>query len=223
MSDMAVILVSAPPETMAADDAALVKIDGREAVLRAMEMFTNRAGVVQILLTIDPQQAEVYKQKIGSHLMFMGVKLSQGGATWQEQLAHARTLLKPEAAHVLVHDAARPALPYTDLDSLTALAGQYPSVGLAAPFRGTLVNGIVPGSCEVIAGQFAELQSPIMYNRSAFESLCDGTAPPLHLIEGSRLNVRAGTHDAGYVKAMIGLLPKPKIKPASSPFEEAQW
>jgi hypothetical protein len=29
--------------------------------------------------------------------------------------------------------------------------------------------------------------------------------------------------DAGLAKALLGMLPKPKAKPLSNPFEEAQW
>jgi hypothetical protein len=43
-------------------------------------------------------------------------------------------------------------------------------------------------------------------------------------IKGSGLNVRVGgAHDASLVNAMLKLLPKPKIKGPTSPFEEAQW
>ena len=44
------------------------------------------------------------------------------------------------------------------------------------------------------------------------------------LVKGSPLNVRVnGGQDASFVKTMLGMLPKPKLRPASSPFEEAQW
>jgi hypothetical protein len=44
------------------------------------------------------------------------------------------------------------------------------------------------------------------------------------LVKGSSLNVRAGGPGEGsLIKTMLNMLPKPKIKPPSSPFEEAQW
>ena len=43
-------------------------------------------------------------------------------------------------------------------------------------------------------------------------------------IELPDLNIRlGGPGDAGMAKAMINMLPKSKVKPPSSPFEEAQW
>jgi hypothetical protein len=49
-------------------------------------------------------------------------------------------------------------------------------------------------------------------------------AGDIFLLKGSALNVRVGSAaDAGLVKAMINMLPKPKIRAADNPFEEAQW
>jgi hypothetical protein len=64
-----------------------------------------------------------------------------------------------------------------------------------------------------------------LYDRKAFATLiAEKKEPsPLTLIEGSPLNLRVGDASAGTVKAMIGLLPKPKVKAPSNPFEEAQW
>ncbi len=42
-------------------------------------------------------------------------------------------------------------------------------------------------------------------------------------MNGSPLNVRlGGPGDAALAKALLALLPKPKVR-AASPFEEAQW
>ena len=48
-------------------------------------------------------------------------------------------------------------------------------------------------------------------------------ASELFLLKASPLNVRVTSADAGTVNALIKILPKPKVKPPSSPFEEAQW
>ena len=50
-------------------------------------------------------------------------------------------------------------------------------------------------------------------------------ASQLKIHRGSGLNIRAGGGEAGpgLLKAMLNLLPKPKIKGPTSPFEEAQW
>ena len=225
MSDLAVILVTAPPPGQMPDDAAMTKIDGRESALRTMEMFTNREGIASTTLVVNAVNAEEVKRKIGSHLMFMGIGFVEAGPTWFEQLHAAGQRLKPEIKHVLVHDAARPSVAYTDLDLILSLTGQHDAVTLACKLPGLIVAGAVPGMGQPTQGSFAECLTPTLYSRAAFDTVCKTREQPadMKLIEGSFLNVRCGTRDAAFVKAMIGLLPKPKIKPRSSPFEEAQW
>jgi hypothetical protein len=76
--------------------------------------------------------------------------------------------------------------------------------------------------------RFMLLLTPQVFSRERFLDMCKSKteihASELALLKGSPLNVRVGgPGDAGFVKAMINMLPKPKIKPPNSPFEEAQW
>ena len=72
----------------------------------------------------------------------------------------------------------------------------------------------------------AETCGSICY--AAFKAIAVGKKEPhasqFKILKGSPLNVRVGgPGDAHLVKTMLNMLPKPKIKPPSSPFEEAQW
>ncbi len=226
MSKLAVVILTAAPEGLQNDGAAMLKVDGRESIVRSMELFANREGIVQTMIVINKAEAEEIKRKIGSHLMFMGIKLVQSGATWIDQLVDAYNILSTDATHILVHDGARPVVPYNDLDTLIAAAEKNPAVGLAQFIRGQIASvETLPGSSKITPGKTAILQSPTIYSREAFDAIVSSKKLPesLHLIEGSPLNVRCGTTEPSLVKAMIGLLPKPKIKAPSSPFEEAQW
>ncbi len=225
MSDLAVVILTACP-TAAEPHGAMLKVDGRESVLRCMEMFANREGIVQTMVVIDSKQADDIKRKIGSHLMFMGIKLIAGGSTWWQQLADAKNALKDEAKNVLVHDGARPAVPYVDLDALIAMAGKKPVVALASPVDGTVMKApAIPGAGWEYDQPVAKLLWPMIFTRAGLDAAVnDKKLPsPIELIEGSALNVRVGSVETAVVKAMIGLLPKPKTRAASSPFEEAQW
>ncbi len=52
----AVIVLTAPPPGLAPEaGGAYVRVDGREALLRSVELFVNRAGVAQIQLAVDPR------------------------------------------------------------------------------------------------------------------------------------------------------------------------
>lgn len=225
MSDLAVVILTAPP---AVEDppGAMIKVDGRESVLRCMEMFSNRDGIVKTLVVIDPKQAEEVKRKLGSHLMFMGVKLVTGGETWWSQLAEAQKAIPPEAQHVLVHDGARPLVPYTDLDAILGMKGKKEVVALGQRVLGPVFKASkLPGTGWSFDQSVVSLLTPILFTRPSLDqAITEGRFPsPIEFIEGSALNVRVGTVDASFAKAMLGLLPKPKVKAPTNPFEEAQW
>jgi hypothetical protein len=110
------------------------------------------------------------------------------------------------------------------LESL--LAATEPAVALALPVRGTLAQAnVVPGPGRIEAMKVAQVLTPRIYDRAVFETLCaeQREPSPLTLIEASPLNVRCGEASAALVKAMVSLLPKPKVKASTNPFEEAQW
>src|SRR5437016_11967943 len=111
MAVFSVLLMTAPPPGQAGDAGnSLVKIDGREALLRTAELFLNRENIKQIQLAFLPEHVEEAKRKHGGHFGFSGIKVLTGGPRWIDQWAAAATKLAPEATHVIVHDAARPAV-----------------------------------------------------------------------------------------------------------------
>ncbi len=225
-----VVLTAAPPGQAAEAGGAFVKIDGREALLRSVELFLNRDNVKQIQLGIEPDGLEEAKRKFGAHLSFSGVKLFSGGVRWMEQVAAAAERIAAECTHVILHDAARPAIPFGDIDALMEAAGKHDAVCLATPVRSPLVEvdeGANPLAWR-LPGEFMHLLTPQCYSREKFIEM-GRTQSPVHpsqsmLIKGSALNLRiGGSGDAGLIKTMINMLPKAKMKPLSNPFEEAQW
>lgn len=235
MGAFSVVVVTAGPPGQRSESglpvAAQVKIDGREILLRSVELFLNRDHVKQVLLAFSPEMMEEAKRRFGAHLGFSGVKLVAGGPGWIDQIAAAEPAIHADATHVIVHDAARPAVPAADIDALTAAAdaGAQAAV-LVAPLRASLLevdegrNGVGVRS----ASDFVQLLTPQVFTRQAFGRMAQEKVEPhasqWTLVNGSPLNLRvSGNADASLAKAMIGLLPKPKVKPLSSPFEEAQW
>ena len=225
-----VLLTAAPPGHGSEAGGAFVKIDGRESLLRATELFLNRENIKQIQVVFMADMMEEAKKKYGGHLSLFGVKLVPGGAKWPEQISAAAEKVLPDVSHVIIHDAARPAVAYSDIDALLEAAEKHPALALTAPLRTNLIE-VDEGSNPVAyhqATHFVHLLSPLVYQRERFmeyaKSGSDPHASTLHLVKGSPLNVRVGgPGDAGFVKQMINMLPKPKIKAPSSPFEEAQW
>jgi 2-C-methyl-D-erythritol 4-phosphate cytidylyltransferase len=224
------VMTAAPPGQAAEAGGAYVKIDGREALLRSVELFLNRENVKQIQLAVLPDMLEEAKRKFGAHLGFSGVKLLAGGPKWLDQAKAAADKISAECTHVILHDAARPAVAFSDIDALMKASGKHDAIALASPARTTLVEvdeGGNPLAYHLPAG-FMHLLTPQAFSKAKFTEMATGEKEihpsQLHLLTGSPLNARlSGPGDATLLKAMLNMLPKPKVKPLSSPFEEAEW
>ena len=232
MATFSVLLLTAPPAGGAAEAGGpFVKIDGRESLLKASELFLNRDNVKQIQIVFLPENLEEAKRKYAPHLSFSGIKVLSGGPRWIDQIAAASGKISPETTHVLVHDAARPAVAYADIDGIMEMAEKYAAITLAASTRNSLIEVDEGGNALAIhpATQYMQLLTPQVYDKATFEKMASTKqeihASQMKILKGSGLNIRAGGGEAGpgLLKAMLNLLPKPKIKGPTSPFEEAQW
>jgi 2-C-methyl-D-erythritol 4-phosphate cytidylyltransferase len=231
MADFSVLVLTAPPPGQSAEAGGpFVKIDGREALLRSVELFLNRDNVKQVQLVVDPDGVEEAKRKFGAHLSFSGVKLLTGGPRWSDQIKAAKEKISSDVSHVILHDAARPVVAYSDIDNLMSEAEQHPAVALASPVRSTLVEVDEGGNALAfhLPTGYMQLVTPQAFDRATFLEMA-GSGQDVHpskltLLKGSPLNIRVGgSNEAGMAKALTAMLPKPKLKPPSSPFEEAQW
>ena len=226
-----IVILTAAPTGMAAESGGpFVKIDGREVLLKSVELFLNRENVKQIQVVFDPDFLEEGRRKYGGHLGFAGAKVIGGGPKWIDQLAAAAEKISDECTHVLVHDAARPAVSYLDIEVIMEAAKSHAVAALATPLRSPVVE--VDEGCNALAlhppTRFMHIVTPQVFSKDKLQELVrekkDFHASQFTLIKGSPLNVRCGGGgDATLVKAMLNMLPKPKIKAPSSPFEEAQW
>ena len=123
-----------------------------------------------------------------------------------------KAAISPDVTHVIVHDAARPAVPYTDIDALIEAAEQSdkPAISLIAPVRSSLIELDPDGhALNYHAGSsFAQLLTPQVFTRKRFLQMAESKTeiPPyeLELLKGSSLNIRiASSADASMIKAMI--------------------
>lgn len=231
MAIFTVLVLTAPPPTQSSEaGGAYVKIDGRESLLRAVEMFLNRENVKQILLAVNAEDAEESKRKYGTHLGLMGVKLVYAtGPKWSDQIAAAGPKIAPECTHVIIHDAARPAVPFSDIDALMECAESSPVAILVSAVRNQLVE-LDEGSNPVayhLPTQYMNVLTPQVYSKEKFLQWASGKEPhasEAKLVKGSPLNLRVGgSAEERVAKAMINMLPKPKVRAPDNPFEEAQW
>ncbi|HZZ42131.1 MAG TPA: 2-C-methyl-D-erythritol 4-phosphate cytidylyltransferase [Tepidisphaeraceae bacterium] len=217
-----IVILTAPPITTLEGGGAFVKVDGRECLLRSVELFLNRENVKQIQVVFTQDAAEEAKRRHGAHLSFSGVKVAIGGPDWMDQLTAAAANITDEATHVLIHDSARPVVPFGDIDRLMAQAEKGIAT-LALPVPGRVLHDgkDLPGEIWVMQGM--EIYDIQRFRKMVAEKL-PVPAKEMELVKGSMLNVRCNsTGDASMVKAMLNMLPKPKKNALSNPFEEAQW
>src|SRR5687767_552759 len=141
MATFSVLVLTAPPAGQGAEAGGpYVKIDGREALLKSVELFLNRENVKQIQIVFAPEALDEARQKYAPHLSFSGVKVLSGGPRWIDQIAAAKDKIAGECTHVIVHDAARPAVPYTDIEAMMECAEKHDAAMLVAPSRTPLVE-----------------------------------------------------------------------------------
>src|SRR3954469_10842203 len=208
-----VVIVTAPPPTQSSEAGGpYVKVDGRESLLRSVELFLNRDNVKQIQLVVTPDDMDEAKRKFGTHLGLMGGKLTAGGPTWKDQLAAAGKTIAAEATHVILHDAARPAVPFSDIDALMECAESAGAAMLVAPLRNPLVEldeGHNPVAFHLPVN-YMQLLTPQAFSKEKFAQLATGKeihASEAKLVKGSPLNIRIGSSaEEKIVKAMINML-----------------
>lgn len=215
----ALVLTAAPAGLAAEAGGAFLKIDGREAILRSVELFLNRDNVKQVQVAFLPEEAEEGRRKYGPHLGLFGVKVLTGGPRWIDQIAAALEKITREATHVIVHDAARPVVAYSDVDALMEAAEGSAVVSLATPLRASVVEVDEGGNAMAFhaPSQYMQFLTPQVFSMAAFKEMAAGKKEPhaskYKLIKGSPLNVRVGgPGDERMVKTMLGMLPKPKMK-----------
>jgi 2-C-methyl-D-erythritol 4-phosphate cytidylyltransferase len=231
MASFSVVILTAIPTSLGADGAgAFVKVDGRESLLRSADLFFNRDSVKQIQLVVADDKFEESKRKFGDHLSFSGAKLIAGPTPWMDQLAAAAEKITAEATHIILHDAARPAVAYTDLDALLAEAEKHPIVVMTTPVRGGIIETEDSGKPIALrSGQrFQNIVTPWALRKDKFIDMVktkrDPAASEMWLVRSSSLNIRVvSAGDATLAKSMLNMLPKPKVRAADNPFEEAQW
>lgn len=234
----ALLVTAAPPEVQPGDGAyqranegAFTKVDGRECILRSAELFVNRDEVAQVLTCFDPGDAEEARRKFGGHLAFSGAKIAESAEGWYGQIQSMASRLEEEVTHVLVHDAARPAVAFTDLDALAeGGAGEPEAVHALAVDPASQVVEIDGKGAALDYRPAAALRLllwPRLYPKADLATLAGGEEPPaqrLRLVEGFPLNIRCnGPGEAKRLQAMLKLVPQPKKQGPLSPFEEAQW
>lgn len=112
---------------------------GKPVFLHAVELFTGRPNVGQILLAVHPDAMDDFRFRWGDKLGFHGVTLIPGGKLerW-ETVLKALDAVEKDCTHAAVHDAARPLTSPGLIDRLFDAAQRWPAVIPGLPVAATL-------------------------------------------------------------------------------------
>src|SRR5258706_12673339 len=111
MAVFSVLLLTAAPPGQSGDPGnSMIKIDGREALLRTAELFLNRDNIKQIQVVFTAEQVEEAKRKHGGHFGGSGIKVVTGRPKWMAQWAAGGGERSADAAHGILPVAGGPPL-----------------------------------------------------------------------------------------------------------------
>ncbi len=219
------------------------QIDNRPIFIRSIELFLTREDVCQTILTVAPEDYEVVKEKYAANLMFMGIKLVEGGQERFESVRRGLDAVADEAEFVCIHDAVRPCVLESWIDDVFAEAAKSGAAILATPLAGTIKKVADSGAIDQTVPRegLYEAQTPQVFRkeliREAYAQL-DATDPPtddaqivercghpVTVVTADKRNIKITTPGdltlAGAILKTISKKPK-KSDPLGA-FGEAQW
>ncbi len=217
-------------------------LDNRPVFIRAIELFLNRPDVCQTILTVAPDDYDVVREKYAANLMFMGLKLVQGGTERFESVRLALAAVDDAADLVCVHDAVRPCVLEKWIDEVFAEAEKTGAAILGAPLTGTIKRVAESGVIDATVSRTGlyEAQTPQVFHkdllRKAYAALPVDFAPTddaqvverlghgVHVVLADHRNLKITTpSDLTLAAAVLKNMERGPRGQALGAFEEAQW
>lgn len=209
----------------------------RAVWLYSVDRFLNRPDVKQVLVVISPEDREYFDFKFSSNIAILGIEVVEGGQERADSIEKALGCVRPEIEYVAVHDAVRPCLTESWIDSVFEAAHQTGAAILATPVAATLKRvGADKRIQETVARDHLwEAQTPQVFRRELLleayakrggfvatddAQLVERLGKPVAIVQGSPLNIKITTaDDLRLAEQALKVLPKPKFQGPSHPFE----
>lgn len=209
---------------------------GRPVWMHSAGKFTDREDVAQVVIVVAPDDRELFLERFGANLAFMGITLAEGGAQRADSVRRGLEKLAPEIDTVAIHDAARPCLATTWIDRVFEAGARHGAAILATPVTGTLKR---VGPDHVITATVDrtglwEAQTPQVFSRALLErafaspaasaatdeaSLVESLGHPVIVVPGSPMNLKiTSREDLRLAERALEALPKPKLSGPAHPF-----
>jgi 2-C-methyl-D-erythritol 4-phosphate cytidylyltransferase len=245
MPNVGVILVAAGQSSRFRDahyKKPFAPLAGRAVWLHAAEKFLDRDDVKQLVVVIAPDDREMFLDKFGANLAFMGIELTVGGDKRATSVRNGLAKLSNDIDLVAVHDAARPCLATKWIDEVFTVAGKTGAAILANPVTATLKrvseNSTITDTVDRTG--LWEAQTPQVFSRqlltAAFADdatdtatdeaqLIQATGHPVTVVAGSPMNIKITTRDdLRLAEQILKALPKPRLGGPSHPFaDDDRW
>lgn len=140
---------------------------GQKSLLyHSVNAFYSHAAITEIVVVIGPEQEALAREKLGETVNF--VKLVTGGAQRRDSVrAGLQALAGREVTQVLIHDAARPFLPATVIDSLLEALDHAHGAVPALPVADTLARGDATLGDNVSRAGLNRIQTPQAFRLEA--------------------------------------------------------
>jgi 2-C-methyl-D-erythritol 4-phosphate cytidylyltransferase len=220
-----------------------VNIDGRAVWLRTAELFVNRPDVAQLILVISPDDRELVQRRYGANLMFMEVKLVDGGAERFESVANALPHVKADADFVAVHDAVRPCASAAVIDAVFAAAVRHGAAVTGIPVADTLkrVDNQLRITQTVSREGLWQAQTPQAFRKDWLveayakraglgksvtddAQLVEAAGHPVQVVRGSPFNIKiTAGEDIKLASQLLKLRDAESAPKASRPFEDERF
>ena len=115
-----------------------VGLDGRPIWQRSAELFWTRSDVSRVYIVISPEDTDTFRGRFGHLLAFANAEIVAGGSERFESVANALARIPDDVDYVAVHDAVRPLVTASLIDSVFATAHVHGAAMLAVPVADTL-------------------------------------------------------------------------------------
>ncbi len=132
---LAAIIVAAGSSRRVGFDKLTASIAGRTVMEHSLQAFVDSPSIQQIILVVRKEHVENFSNQLGQKEK--AIKVVAGGAERQNSVEAGIAALNPAVSFVAVHDAARPLITPSQIESVYAAAREHGAASLAEPIADT--------------------------------------------------------------------------------------
>ena len=227
--DVAVILAAAGKSSRFGDSQTkkvFALLQGRAVWLHSADVFLDHPRVGQIVVVIDPEDRDLFREKFSANSTMMGIDVVLGGAERWQSVQNALERVRPEIQWVAVHDAARPCIAPAWIDKVLDAAHKSGAAILGLPIYGTVKKANRDGEISetIPRDNLWQAQTPQVFkkeillrayaNRGSLNptddaQLVEKLGVPIQLVTGSHLNIKITTReDFRFAESALKSVPK---------------